>query len=271
MKKLLESVKHNWSLLESDTQNFIKSFILVSGAVVIFIVAFGLGKSVGVPKDEYALLETNYNDTINDLKKAEDKLKNNQSEIDSLEEKANISKEYLSLNETEKQVVDNKISEVKKATQDQLEAEKKAEEERKAQEEAQKKAEEEKKKQEEQAKKESEEQAKREAEAHKYETGLTWEQIAREGKEGELGNFEGKILQVMEGTGVTQYRIAINGDYNTVMLVEVINSQLKETLLEDDYVYFKGVSAGTTSYTSIMGAKITIPSFYAHEITRIVE
>ena len=52
------------------------------------------------------------------------------------------------------------------------------------------------------------------------------------------------------------------------MLVEVASYELKETLLEDDYVYFKGKSMGTTSYKSVMGANITIPAFDVDEIHR---
>ena len=110
--------------------------------------------------------------------------------------------------------------------------------------------------------------AKAEAEAHKYETGLTWEDIARNGKVGTYGKFEGKIVQVMNGSGFKQYRIAINGDYDTVMLVEVQNDVAKEILLEDDYVYFKGFSMGQHTYTTVLGSELTIPSFEAEEITR---
>lgn len=116
--------------------------------------------------------------------------------------------------------------------------------------------------------KRQEEEAKKEAEAHKYETGLTWEDIAREGKVGTLGQFEGKILQVINSSYGTSYRIAINGDYNTVMYVEDTLGKATETLLEDDYVYFKGMSMGTTSYTTVLGAKVTIPSFMVDEIHR---
>ena len=113
-----------------------------------------------------------------------------------------------------------------------------------------------------------EEQVKAEAESHKYETGLTWEDIARNGKVGTYGKFEGKIVQVMNGTGFKQYRIAINDDYDTIMLVEVKDGVAKETLLEDDYVYFKGYSMGQYTYTTVLGSKLTIPSFEAEEITR---
>ena len=196
---------------------------------------------------------------------------NNKLRIENIElnEQVEIAQAYLELDDTEKEIVDIKIDEVNKATEEQLaqeKAQKEAEEaaKKQAEEEAKRKAEEEEK-----ARKEEEERQKAEAEAHKYETGLTWEQIAREGKNGTLGQFEGKIVQVINGNyGYTQYRIAINGNYDTIMLVEVASYELKETLLEDDYVYFKGKSMGTVSYESVLGTKITIPAFDVDEIHR---
>lgn len=152
------------------------------------------------------------------------------------------------------------------------EEERKAEEERIAQEKAQKEAEEKAKKEAEEKaaaeKKAQEEAAAKEAEAHKYETGLTWEDIAREGKIGTLGQFEGKIIQVMNGNGYTQYRVAINGNYDTIMLVEIDDSIKTETLLENDYIYFKGSFAGNMTYTTVLGAEMTIPAFIVDEVTR---
>ena len=196
---------------------------------------------------------------------------NNKLRIENIElnKQVEIAQPYLELDDNEKEIVDIKIDEVNKATEEQLaqeKAQKEAEEaaKKQAEEEAKRKAEEEEK-----ARKEEEERQKAEAEAHKYETGLTWEQIAREGKNGTLGQFEGKIVQVINGNyGYTQYRIAINGDYDTIMLVEVASYELQETLLEDDYVYFKGKSMGTVSYESVLGTKITIPAFDVDEIHR---
>lgn len=121
---------------------------------------------------------------------------------------------------------------------------------------------------EENARKTAEEEAKRQAEAQKYETGLTWEQIAREEKVGTYGKFEGKIIQVVDNGIYKSYRVAINGDYDQVMYVTDSMKKATETLLEDDYVYFKGESLGNTTYTTVMGASVTLPAFRVHEITR---
>lgn len=50
------------------------------------------------------------------------------------------------------------------------------------------------------------------------------------------------------------------------MLVEYNPSILSSRILEIDNVTLYGTSAGTTSYTSTLGAKITIPSIVADKI-----
>lgn len=226
---------------------------VVCGVICLFL-GVRIGMDGMVDSEKYEDLKDKHNKQVeinSDLISNKEAI---EKELSDLKEKT---KSYVELNETEKSIVDTKIQEVRQATKEEAEAEQK----RIAEEQAQKAAEE-------QAKKEAEEQAKKEAEAHKYETGLTWEQIAREGKKGTLGQFEGKIIQVMNGDGFTQYRVTINGDYDQVMLIEVKNGVSKETLLEDDYVYFKGESLGTITYTTVMGAEMTIPAFECYEITR---
>lgn len=215
------------------------------------IISLLIGCSVlGVGCGEETVSKAKYDEVV---KSNEQLIKNNKDLIedkDELSRKVETAKDYLDLDSTEKELVDAKIKEVNEATETQK-AEEKA-----------------KREEEEKAKKAAEEEAKRQAEAHKYETGLTWEQIARENKVGALGKFEGKIIQVMNNGSWTSYRIAINGDYDQIMYVEDTLNRATETLLEDDYVYFKGMSEGTTTYTTVMGAKVTIPTFMVDEITR---
>ena len=169
-----------------------------------------------------------------------------------LQEKITKSEKYLSLTDDEKNLVDTKIDEVKQATADEL-ARQKAEKEEK-----------------ERKQKEEEERQRQEAEANKYETGLTYDDMARDttGKIGTYGKFEGKIIQVMQSTSYTQYRVAINGDYDKVMLIEISNDKLTSNLLEDDYIYFKGMSMGNVSYKTVLGAKVTVPSMTVDSFTR---
>lgn len=276
LKNKIDNIKEDISvdldIMFSDKKEVITVWKWVKRITLIGIGAL-ITTTVTVSNEKYIdmkeELSSKYEKQIQYTENWKEKSEDLQDKNNELNEQVKIAKEYLELDENEKALVDAKIDEVNKATEEQLaqeKAQKEAEEEakRQAEEEAKRKAEEEEK-----ARKEEEERQKAEAEAHKYETGLTWEQIAREGKNGTLGQFEGKIVQVINGDyGYTQYRIAINGNYDTIMLVEVASYELQETLLEDDYVYFKGKSMGTISYKSVMGATITIPAFDVDEIHR---
>lgn len=223
--------------------------VLISLLIGCVVLGVGCGEEK-VSKADYDTLQKSYNDTVKELERVRTSNSILESENNVLNSKIENAKDYFELDPTEKELVDAKIKEVNEATETQK-AEEKA-----------------KREEEEKAKKAAEGEAKRQAEAHKYETGLTWEQIAREGKVGALGKFEGKIIQVMNNGSWTSYRIAINGDYDQIMYVEDTLNRATETLLEDDYVYFKGMSEGTTTYTTVMGAKVTIPAFMIDEITR---
>ena len=239
-----------------ENKKVIKRLAIAIGIVFALFIGFSIGND-GITEKDVAAKQEEIDEMINtiDNKNSQiEELTKSKEELDTLKEET---KNYTSLTEDEKKIINEKIVEVKNATQEQKEAEQRAIEEEKARKAA-----------EEKAKKEAEEQAKREAEAQKYETGLTWEQIAREGKVGTLGKFEGKIIQVMNGTGFKQYRVAINGSYDNIMLIEVQDEVVSETLLEDDYVYFKGESLGQYTYKTVLGAEMTVPAFEVHEITR---
>ena len=239
-----------------ENKKVIKRLAIAIGIVFALFIGFFIGND-GITEKDVAAKQEEIDEMINtiDNKNSQiEELTKSKEELDTLKEET---KNYTSLTEDEKKIINEKIVEVKNATQEQKEAEQRAIEEEKARKAA-----------EEKAKKEAEEQAKREAEAQKYETGLTWEQIAREGKVGTLGKFEGKIIQVMNGTGFKQYRVAINGSYDNIMLIEVQDEVVSETLLEDDYVYFKGESLGQYTYKTVLGAEMTVPAFEVHEITR---
>ena len=216
--------------------------VLLSLVIGCMVLGVGCGEDT-VSKDKHDELLKKYEDTVCQLEQFKTDNGILECENEKLRNRVDKAKDYLELDPTEKELVDAKIVEVNQTTEEQL-----------AQEKAQKEAEEE-------AKKEAEEEAKRQAESQKYETGLTWEQIAREGRVGELG-------QVMSGSGFTQYRVAINGDYDTIMLIEVLDGISSEVLLEDDYVYFKGMSMGQYTYTTVLGSEMTIPSFIVDEINR---
>ena len=186
-------------------------------------------------------------------------------------------------NEDEKKKVDGELEQTKKdlealqkeydeykesmkpfeeMTAAQAEAEKAKAEQEKArieEEEAAKKAAEE----EEAARLAEEEKAAREAEEAKgYETGITYEDLARtpDDFKGKKVKFTGKVLQVLEGDDSVQIRLAVNDDYDTVLFGEYESTIVSSRVLEDDEITIYGTSYGLISYDSTMGGKITIPA-----------
>lgn len=99
-----------------------------------------------------------------------------------------------------------------------------------------------------------------------YKTGITYDQVARTPGdfEGKKMQFTGKVLQVMEDSDSVQIRLAVNGNSDNVLLVNIDNDLLHGSrILEDDLVTVSGESIGTVSYDSTMSGKITIPAMDA--------
>lgn len=160
---------------------------------------------------------------------------------------------YDSLTDSQKELVNvTKLSELKDKIGS-LEAEaKEAAEKKKAEEEAAAAA---KKKQEEE-------------EARGYDTGITYDQLARTPDDYELKKvkFYGRVIQVLEGDGVTQIRLAVDDNYDTVLYGEYNSSIVSSRVLEDDFITISGISMGLLSYESTMGGTITIPSISIDKI-----
>lgn len=96
-----------------------------------------------------------------------------------------------------------------------------------------------------------------------YQTGITYDQIARTPDEYDMEKvqFTGRVLQVMEDKTETQIRLGVDGGYDNVILVLIDKSDLNGSrILEDDLVTVSGISSNTVSYESTLGGNITIPS-----------
>lgn len=134
--------------------------------------------------------------------------------------------------------------------------------------EAELKAEREKKEAEEKAKKEAEEKAKKEEEAKGYDTGITYDELARnpDKNKGKKVTFTGTVIQVIRGNGEDQFRVRVNNDYKKIIFVSYIPKSGENKILENDKVVVRGVSVGEISYKSTMGGKISIPGIEAHSI-----
>ena len=116
--------------------------------------------------------------------------------------------------------------------------------------------EEKRKKEAEQAKKEAEEKEKK-----GYDTGITYDQLARtpDDYKGEKVKFKGKVVQVLEGDSTIDLRLAVNSDYDKMVYLYYPKKLVSSRVLEDDKITIYGVSEGLYTYKSTMGGHITIP------------
>lgn len=119
-----------------------------------------------------------------------------------------------------------------------------------------------------QAEIDAEQAAAAEKEAQGYETGITYDQLARTPDDytGQKVKFYGRVVQVIEGDDSVQIRLAVDGDYDTVLFGQYASSIVSSRVLEDDYITIYGTSVGTISYESTLGGTITIPGVYIEKI-----
>ena len=99
---------------------------------------------------------------------------------------------------------------------------------------------------------------------------VSYEKIARnpDDYKGELVKFTGKVEQVIEHSWIpNEYRVSVTkGDYGLwedVVYVKYTLPEGSSRILEGDIVTFYGECEGTTSYLSILGQTVTIPSVNA--------
>ena len=66
----------------------------------------------------------------------------------------------------------------------------------------------------------------------------------------------GEIIQIMENDKGGVMRVALDGDYDKVIFVNYLGSN---DFVEDDYVTVYGYCDGSYTYTSTIGASVTLP------------
>ena len=101
----------------------------------------------------------------------------------------------------------------------------------------------------------------------------TYEEIARnpESVRGEHAKLIGEVIQVVEDGSSVILRVNITknsyGYYEDTIYVRYIRkSETEDRILEDDIVTIYGLLAGTETYTSTLGASITLPKVIAEYI-----
>lgn len=104
-----------------------------------------------------------------------------------------------------------------------------------------------------------------------YKTGITFDNISRNPKdyEGKLVYFTGEVVQLMEGDDENQIRLAVDGDYDKVILIGYDPEITTSRILEDDNIEIYGTSVGIFQYESVLGQTISIPAVYVDKINLI--
>lgn len=85
---------------------------------------------------------------------------------------------------------------------------------------------------------------------------------------GDQVSIYGKVLQKQSSWGTTVLRVGTGGYgyYDSVFYITYDSSKIDLNVIEDDYITIYGKCTGTKTYTTVMGASITIPSIEAERI-----
>lgn len=99
-------------------------------------------------------------------------------------------------------------------------------------------------------------------------TGSSYDSYARmpDAHKNEKIRFEGKVIQVIEGDNVSQYRVSVGGDSNKIVYVTLPAGTGSTRVLEDDDVTVYAAYNGLLTYKSTMNVGITVPSCTAERI-----
>ena len=210
--------------------------IVKNKTVIWSVVALFVGMMFG---GNSTCTDSNHTESVAKVSELQTEVENKSKEIETLNAKIESAKPWFDMKAEEQKAIEEENARLK------------------AEEEAKKKAEEE------EAKRLAEEEAKK-----GYDTGITYNQIARTPDEykGKKVKFRGKVIQVMEGDGEVQIRLAVGGDYDKIIYGVYDSSIVSSRVLEDDNITIMGLSAGLLTYQSTMGGEITIPSMLIEKI-----
>jgi uncharacterized membrane protein YcgQ (UPF0703/DUF1980 family) len=114
---------------------------------------------------------------------------------------------------------------------------------------------------------------KAEAEAKGYETGITFNQLARnpDSYEGKKVKFRGGVLQVNELDTEIQLRLSASStsygwSSDEVVYVYFDKSLISGRILDDDVITIYGVAKGLYSYETVLGSTVTLPLIQADKV-----
>lgn len=229
--------------------------------VLTALIALIIGTMIGPSQDQLDSANASMKELKKDLSVKTENEENLERKNKELQAKVDEAAPFFKLKEEERK---QKAAEAKVAEEKRLADEK-------AKQVAEAKAAEEKRLADEKAKQVAEAKEKAEAEAKEkqgYNTGITYDQLARNPDEYllEKVKFRGKVIQVIEDDGETQIRLAVNDNYDTIVLAIFDSSIVASRVLDDDRITIYGISKGLITYESTMGGSISIPGIAIDKI-----
>lgn len=218
--------------------------------ILVAFIAWFIGLAAGPDGDQITLLNNEVAEVNGQLDTTQDTIKDLKKENAELKAKVKEAEPFFALSEAERKEKEAELKAKEEAAKAKKEAEEKAAADAKAKKEAEEKR------------------LAEEKEKKGYDTGITYDQLARTPDDyiGEKVKFNGKVVQVMEGDGTTQLRIAVNDDYDTILFAQFDSTIVKERVLEDDMITVMGLSSGLLTYESTMGGNISIPGMLVEKI-----
>ena len=229
--------------------------------VLVALFALIIGGSVGPSQSEVDASTESNEKLVEQISELESTNEESVLKIKELEAKVKEAEPFFSLKEEERKEKEAELKKKEEAAKAEKEAEEAA---AKAKADAEAKAE---------ADAEAAAEAKEKAEAEEkekigYDTGITYDQLARTPDDFifEKVKFYGTVIQVMEGDGTTQIRLAVNDNYDNVLYAEFDSTVVDSRILEDDKITIRGLSTGLLTYESTMGGSISIPGISIEQI-----
>ena len=77
----------------------------------------------------------------------------------------------------------------------------------------------------------------------------------------------GTVIQAMKSDQGVNLRLAINDDYDQVVLITIEDSDYQDVIAENDNVTVYGLNAGLISYETVMGNEQTVPGMLGTNYT----
>lgn len=102
--------------------------------------------------------------------------------------------------------------------------------------------------------------------------GYDYKELARDPKTyiGKPAQFKGEVVQVLEDSGIAEYRINVTQDeygfWSDTIYVTYFQKDGEKRILEDDIVVVYGTMTDLVTYKTVMGNSISIPGLLASYI-----